>query len=43
MQNYTNIVVGLLVIGLLGMGSSALVQRAGRWLTPWYRPQGSAR
>lgn len=42
-QNYPNIVVGMLAIGLLGMGSSALVQQFGRRLTPWYRPQGSAR
>lgn len=36
-QNYANIVVGMLLIGLLGMGSSQLIQLSGRWLTPWYR------
>lgn len=38
-QNYANIVVGMLVIGLLGMGSSALLQWAGRRLMPWYVSQ----
>jgi NitT/TauT family transport system permease protein len=42
-QNYPNIVVGMLVIGALGMGSSALLQWAGRRLMPWYRPQRGAR
>lgn len=41
-QNYANVVVGMLVIGGLGMGSSALIRRAGQALMPWYRPQGSA-
>jgi NitT/TauT family transport system permease protein len=40
LQRYPEIVVGMLLIGVLGMGSSVLVRRAGRWLTPWYRPQG---
>ncbi len=39
-QNYADIVVGMLLIGLLGMGSSALVKRLGRQLTPWYQTQG---
>lgn len=39
-QNYANIIVGMLLIGLLGMGSSALLQRAGQALMPWYRPGG---
>ncbi len=34
-QNYANIVVGMLLIGALGMGSSALIRAAGRRLTPW--------
>ncbi|MES2889619.1 MAG: ABC transporter permease [Pseudomonadota bacterium] len=42
-QNYPNIVVGMLVIGALGMGSSVLVQRVGQRLMPWYRPQGGSR
>ncbi len=39
-QNYADIVVGMLLIGLLGMGSSALVKFLGQRLTPWYLPQG---
>jgi NitT/TauT family transport system permease protein len=42
-QNYANIVVGMLVIGVLGMGSSVLIQRIGQRLMPWYRPQGGSR
>ncbi len=42
-QNYANIIVGMLLIGVLGMGSSWLIQRAGQWLMPWHRPQGAAR
>jgi NitT/TauT family transport system permease protein len=34
-QRYPDIVVGMLLIGLLGMGSSALVRYAGRRATPW--------
>ncbi|MDH0864561.1 ABC transporter permease [Mitsuaria sp. GD03876] len=41
-QNYPNIVVGMLLIGALGMGSSALIQWAGRHWMPWYRPQRGA-
>ncbi|KAF1019947.1 MAG: putative aliphatic sulfonates transport permease protein SsuC [Paracidovorax wautersii] len=36
-QNYADIIVGMLLIGLLGMGSSALVRRAGAALMPWRR------
>jgi NitT/TauT family transport system permease protein len=39
LQRYPEIVVGMLLIGALGMGSSALVRRVGGWLTPWYRPR----
>lgn len=35
LQNYDDIVVGMLLIGLLGMGSSLLVRRAGALMTPW--------
>lgn len=35
-QNYADIVVGMLLIGLLGMGSSLLVRRIGNLLIPWY-------
>jgi NitT/TauT family transport system permease protein len=41
-QNYPDIVVGMLLIGALGMGSSALIRRLMRRLTPWHRPQGGA-
>ncbi|WP_341679147.1 ABC transporter permease [Niveibacterium sp. SC-1] len=36
-QNYAAIVVGMLVIGLFGMGSSALIRAAARVLMPWQR------
>ncbi len=36
-QNYANIIVGMLLIGALGMGSSALIRLIGGWLMPWYR------
>ena len=42
-QRYPDIVVGMLLIGLLGMGSSALVRMAGRLVTPWLAVSGSAR
>lgn len=42
-QNYPAIIVGMLVIGVLGMGSSVLIQHSGQWLMPWYRPQRNAR
>ncbi len=41
-QNYADIVVGMLLIGLLGMGSSWLIKRIGEFLTPWYRLQGKS-
>jgi len=41
-QNYADIVVGMLVIGLLGMGSSMLVKRAGQALMPWHRQEEKA-
>jgi len=37
LQNYPDIIVGMLLIGVLGMGSSALVKRLGAFATPWYR------
>jgi NitT/TauT family transport system permease protein len=39
-QRYPNIVVGMLVIGALGMGSSALIRWAGTALMPWTRGAG---
>ncbi|AKA23875.1 ABC transporter permease [Pseudomonas chlororaphis] len=41
-QNYPDIVVGMLLIGVLGMGSSLLIKRLGGVLTPWHRPRGNA-
>jgi len=35
-QNYADIVVGMLIIGFLGMGSSLLVKTFGGLLIPWY-------
>jgi NitT/TauT family transport system permease protein len=35
-QRYPDIVVGMLLIGVLGMGSSFLIKTAGRFLIPWY-------
>jgi len=35
-QNYADIIVGMILIGLLGMGSSALLRLAGALLTPWH-------
>lgn len=35
-QRYPDIVVGMLLIGTLGMGSSYLVKICGRFLIPWY-------
>ena len=34
-QNYADIVVGMLLIGFLGMGSSMLVRKLGNALMPW--------
>lgn len=35
-QNYADIVVGMLLIGVLGMGSSLLIKSLGSFLIPWY-------
>lgn len=40
-QKYPDILVGMLLIGLLGMGSSALVKTLGTLVTPWYRHAGA--
>ena len=37
-QNYADIVVGMLLIGVLGMGSSLLIKRLAL-VTPWHRPR----
>ncbi len=39
LQDYPNIVVGMLLIGLLGMASSTLVRRVGESFMPWHRLQ----
>jgi NitT/TauT family transport system permease protein len=39
LQKYPPIVVGMIAIGLLGMGSSALVRAAGALLMPWRRAE----
>jgi NitT/TauT family transport system permease protein len=38
LQNYADIIVGMLVIGLLGMGSSWLLTTLGYYLMPWRHP-----
>lgn len=38
-QNYADIIVGMLFIGVMGMGSSALIKKLGSLLMPWYRLQ----
>lgn len=38
LQNYADIIVGMLIIGLLGMGSSWLLTALGQHLMPWRRP-----
>lgn len=43
MQKYANIVVGMVVIGVLGMMSSALVRLVGGWLTPWQKHHSHTR
>lgn len=37
LQNYSNIIVGMLLIGALGMLSSSSVRWIGKSLTPWYQ------
>ncbi|MBB3211848.1 NitT/TauT family transport system permease protein [Herbaspirillum sp. Sphag1AN] len=38
-QNYADIIVGMLFIGIMGMSSSALIKAFGKRCMPWYRPQ----
>lgn len=40
LQRYADIVVGMLLIGVFGMGSSILVRKLGDLLTPWYQIKG---
>jgi NitT/TauT family transport system permease protein len=37
LQNYADIIVGMIIIGLLGMGSSWLLTMLGEFLMPWRR------
>jgi NitT/TauT family transport system permease protein len=39
LQNYADIIVGMIFIGVLGMGSSALVKKAGALAMPWRKPK----
>ena len=39
-QRYPDIIVGMVVIGILGMGSSFLLREIGRLLTPWHSEDG---
>jgi NitT/TauT family transport system permease protein len=38
-QDYPQIIVGMLLIGVIGMGSSALIRKLGQLLMPWHTPQ----
>lgn len=42
LQNYGNIVVGMLLIGILGTCSSLLIRSLGHIFTPWYRLKRSS-
>ncbi len=39
LQNYPEIIVGMIVIGVLGMGSSTLLRAAGNALIPWQKKE----
>jgi NitT/TauT family transport system permease protein len=41
LQQYPNIVLGMISIGILGMGSSFLVKFVGRRAMPWFKPEVS--
>jgi NitT/TauT family transport system permease protein len=43
LQNYPNIVLGMLGIGILGMGSASLVKWCGRRFMPWFKPEANTR
>ncbi|GFM87809.1 ABC transporter permease [Pseudomonas cichorii] len=43
LQNYSDIMVGMLLIGLFGLVSSALVKRLGAWCMPWNNQTGAQR
>jgi len=41
LQNYADIMVGMLLIGLFGLFSSVLVKRLGIWCMPWSQQTGA--
>jgi NitT/TauT family transport system permease protein len=41
LQNYPNIILGMISIGVLGMGSSLIIKWAGRACMPWFRTGGA--
>ena len=43
LQNYSNIVLGMVGIGVLGMGFSVLIKKLGRLCMPWFNPEANAR
>ncbi len=43
LQNYPNIVLGMVGIGLLGMGSAWLIKWGGRRFMPWFKPEANTR
>lgn len=43
LQNYPDIVLGMIGIGILGMGSSSLIKWSGRRCMPWFKPEANAR
>lgn len=43
LQNYADIMVGMLLIGLFGLLSSVLVKRLGAWCMPWHGDTGAQR
>ncbi|PTY02990.1 ABC transporter permease [Verrucomicrobia bacterium LW23] len=42
LQNYPDIVLGMIIIGVLGMACSAAIRWVGVWAMPWYRPGGNS-
>lgn len=42
LQNYPDIVLGMVLIGILGMASSVGIKWAGRRLMPWFKLEGNA-
>jgi NitT/TauT family transport system permease protein len=43
LQNYPNIVLGMVGIGILGMGSAWLIKWGGRRFMPWFKPEANTR